>query len=282
MPEKNWFILSHYNRNKKPSILSVIDCKNGKMVKTLEVYYNDGTPYTGHAGGVAVSKSNLWISSNSYLWRIPLQNIINAKNGTKIKIIDGFNTGTRASFVEYSKGILWSGEFYHAGNYPTNFSHHLNSPDGNMHYAWIAGFKLDPTTDKLPENKSNKLNSPVTPDIIISIPDIVQDIEFLNDGRIVLSRSYGRRNNSSLQIYSSILNKPGHAIIQISGKTIPLWFLDKKNIEKEIIILPMSEGITQKDNSLYILFESAATKYISTGKYPTDHIWKLKLNKKNF
>lgn len=197
------------------------------------------------------------------------------ENGEKIKIIDSFNTGTRASFVEYSNAILWAGKFYHAGNYTTNISHHLTTNIGTKHFAWIAGFKLNPETDNISKNKDTTIA--IIPDMILSIPDIVQDIEFLETRKIILSRSYGRTNDSILQIYSSVLNQSAHKIIQISGKKIPVWFLDKLNLEKEIIILPMSEGITQKNNSLYILFESVASKYRFTTKYPTDYIWRLKL-----
>lgn len=109
---------------------------------------------------------------------------------------------------------------------------------------------------------------------ILSIPDIVQDIEF-TENYIVLSRSYGRKNDSKLEFYPNVLNKKPHGKIN----NIPFWFLD--NPVKTINILPMSEGITKIGNSLYILFESAALKYINSGKHPTKYIWKLNLNSWN-
>ncbi|GAB6189563.1 hypothetical protein JCM30566_13030 [Marinitoga arctica] len=274
-PKKNWFIISFYRINSMPSVLAIIDANNGILIKAIEIYNLNGTPYKGHAGGIAISENNLWISSNSYLWRIPLNDIINSENGSKVKIIDGFNTGTRASFVEYNNGVLWAGEFYHKGNYTTDISHHLVSNNGTKHYAWIAGFKLNPKTDNVTKN------TPIIPDMILSIPDIVQDIEFIENKKIILSRSYGRNNDSLLQIYSYVLNQSPDTTIQLFKKKVPVWFLNKMNLETEIVILPMSEGITKKDNSLYILFESSASKYRFTTKYPTDFIWDIKIESLN-
>ena len=281
VPEQNWFILTYYRIGGKPSVLAIIDGTDGIFIKAMEIYNHNGTPYTGHAGGVAVSISNLWISSSSYLWRIPFQEIIDAENGSKVIIADEFNTGTRASFASYSNGILWAGEFYHTGNYETSASHRMVARDGTTHHAWIAGFKLDAITDRLPEDKIKNIASSVTPDVILSIPDIVQGVEFLKDGRIVLSRSYGRSNDSFLQVYDPVLNGRNHTMVQISGGEVPVWFLDNQSFENELLILPMSEGITQKDNSIYVLFESAASKYLLTTKYPTDYIWKLEIEHLN-
>jgi hypothetical protein len=40
----------------------------------------------------------------------------------------------------------------------------------------------------------------------------------------------------------------------------------------------MSEGILIKDGFLYILYESAAKKYLMTTKYATDYVWKVPFN----
>ena len=91
------------------------------------------------------------------------------------------NFKTLASFVEYSNGILWAGKFYHAGNYTTNISHHLITNSGTKHFAWIVGFELNPETDNISKNKDTTIA--ITPDMILSIPNIVQDVEFLENGK---------------------------------------------------------------------------------------------------
>jgi hypothetical protein len=257
---KNWIIISYYSNENNPSILVILDKNTGEFIKYLDIYFSNGKPYTGHAGGVTVSKKYVWISSDYHLFKIKLNDLINAKSGDKIKIINSNEIPVKGAFVQYHNNHIWVGEFYHFYDYITNPKHRLINRKGTEYNAWITGFSLDEN-----ENISSF-------EYILSIPDIVQDIEFI-DNYIVLSRSYGRKNDSILEFYSNVLNEKPNK--NING--IPLWFLDEP--VKTINILPMSEGITKIDNSLYILFESAALKYINSGKYPTKYIWKLNLEK---
>ena len=262
----NWIIISYYSNDDKPSILSVLDSASGKFIKYINIYYSTGKPYTGHAGGVTVSKNYVWVSSDYQIFKLPIKDIINARSGSKIKIIEAIKVPVKGAFIQYDKNILWVGEFYHKYDYLTDFSHELKNKVSLKNNAWIVGLKLD---------KNESINSL---DMILSIPDIVQDIEFYNN-YIILSRSYGRKNDSLLQFYDNVLNEKNHTTIKYFNKKIPVWFLDKISLKKEVNILPMSEGISIKDNSLYILFESAALKYRSSGKYPTEYIWSLNLKK---
>lgn len=273
--EQDWFVLSFYQSNGEASILAILDGTSGTFLKAVSILNIGGTPYTGHAGGVVASKSNIWISSGSYLRRIPIKNIVAAEDGSEIEIEDEFNTGTRASFATYSDGILWAGEFYHSGNYETNPDHYMNTTDGKKNHSWMVGYMLDSTTDNLPSGKNIDENTPVTPDFILSTPDIVQGAAFLDDGRIVLSKSYGRNNDSALPIYSAIMEENEHGTVSVNGIDVPFRVLEESNLETELLALPMSEGLLEKDGFLYVLFESGASKYRSTGKFPTDHIWKV-------
>jgi hypothetical protein len=258
----DWVIISYYSNENNPSILVVLDKNTGEFIKYLSIYFSDGKPYTGHTGGVTVSKKYVWISSDYHLYKIKLNDLVKAKSGSKIKIIDSYEIPVKGAFVQYHNNHIWIGEFYHFYDYLTNRAHRSINRKGTEYNAWITGFSLDEN-----ENISSL-------EYILSIPDIVQDIEFI-DNYIVLSRSYGRKNDSILEFYPYILNEKPHK--NING--IPLWFLDEP--VKTINILPMSEGISKIDNSLYILFESAALKYINSGKYPTKYIWKLNLNSWN-
>lgn len=278
IPEQNWFILSYYLGNGDPSVLTILDGTTGEQIKSLDIFNQDGTPYKGHAGGVAVSASNIWISSDSYLRRIPINNITVAVDGSEVKIVDEFNTGTRASFATYSNGILWAGEFYHAGNYETNSEHYMTTTDGKKNHSWMVGYKLDSSNDNLPLDKNIEENTLVTPDYILSTPDIVQGVAFLDDGRIALSKSYGRNNDSTIQIYKAIMKEENHTTAVVNGVEVPVWLLDTNSIEFELLALPMSEGLIEKDGFLYVLFESAASKYLNTGKYPTDYIWRTDIS----
>src|SRR6056297_2715995 len=273
IPEKDWYVISYYQA-KGPSILTFLDADTGHLVKGLEIFNEDGTEYTGHAGGVAISKSNLWISSGGFIRQIPLANIFSAADGDEIRIVDKYNAGTKASFMKHHKGILWVGEFFHANNYLTDRSHYVKREDGYINHSWMVGLTLDENTD-LPVNANGEEETPITPDFIISIPDIVQGAAFSEDSNICLSLSYGRTNDSRLLIFDAVLSKEPDMIVSVNQQDTPLWVLKLKNQICEFKALPMSEGILIKDSLLYILYESAAKKYLMTTKYATDYVWKV-------
>jgi hypothetical protein len=274
--EKDWIVISYYQA-KGPSILTILDAATGQLVKGLKILNEDGTEYTGHAGGVAISKSNLWISSGGFIRRIPLATIFSVSDGDEIRIIDRYNAGTKASFIKHDKGVLWIGEFFHANNYLTDRSHYVKRDDGYTNHSWMVGLKLDDKTD-LPVMANEEEQIPLTPDYIISIPDIVQGVTFSEDSNICLSLSYGRTNDSRLLIFEDVLSKNPDMTVSVNQQDIPLWVLTLQNQICEFKALPMSEGILIKDGLLYILYESAAKKYLITTKYATDYVWKVPFN----
>ena len=276
IPEKDWIVISYY-QSKGPSILTFLDAATGQLVKGLKIFNEDGTAYTGHAGGVAVSKSNLWISSGGFIRQIPLVTIFSASDGDEVRISDRYNVGTKASFMQHHKGVLWIGEFFHANNYLTDRSHYVKRDDGYTNHSWMVGLKLDEKTD-LPVMANEEEQTPLTPDYIISIPDIVQGVTFSEDAKICLSLSYGRTNDSRLLIFEDVLSKEPDKSVSVNHQDVPLWVLNLKNQICEFKALPMSEGILIKDGLLYILYESAAKKYLMTTKYATDYVWKVPFN----
>jgi hypothetical protein len=275
--EKDWFAISYYQKDNY-SVLSFVDGTTGEMVKSLIVCNEDGMYYTGHAGGLAVSYSNLWISSGSYIRKIPLQQIYDTDDGEKIKIVNKFNTGTNASFATFNDGVLWVGEFFHDNNYLTDGDRYVRINIFEVNHSWVVGFKLDKESDTLVSADIIDEKTPVIPDYILSIPDIVQGIAFLGNDEVALSQSYGRANDSTIQVYGNILLNAEHRKTDVNGTAVPTWILNSKNVAYKLTTFPMSENIVPKDGLLYILYESAAKKYLPTTKYGTDYIWKTNLN----
>jgi hypothetical protein len=88
------------------------------------------------------------------------------------------------------------------------------------------------------QNELNALSS-------YQIPAQVQGVAFDDTGSVYLSTSYGRKSSSYLKMYSSVVSlstRPGE----------PLW---------QIEMPPGSEEIDIRDESLFVLFESAGEKY---------------------
>ncbi len=268
MENEDRFVISAY-KDGNHSILSFIDAENGKMVKSLIICNEDGSYYTGHAGGVAVSDSNIWVSSGSKIRKIPLISVDEAKDEEKVFITEEFDAYTNASFTAYDKGVLWVGEFYHSNDYPTDKNHYFKTENGYANHSWMAGFKLG----GVPEERPSAI-----PDYIISIPDIVQGVAFSQDAGIVLSTSYGRGNDSKLLIFGYVLDEIPETSVEINGKSVPMWVLHHEKLSAEIVGYPMSEGIILEKGFLFTLYESAAKKYLMTTKHATEYIWKTNLN----
>lgn len=273
---KDWYLISSYRQDGKPSMLSVVNATTGQMVKAMSIYFSDGRPYPGHAGGVTVSTSNVWISSDGYLYRIPLQDLIDVSDGSPIYIQDKFATGTRSSFTTYYNGVLWSGEFHSGTDYPTHASHTLTATDGTVQAAWMTGFILDPLTDRIPSGKWVDENTPVTPDYILSTVDNIQGAAFVSDHRIALTQvKGGRHTDSIIYSYTHYLSNPPDTHVTVNGSSVPLWFLDSNAQTAALSVPPLAEGITTSGHRMGIVFESGTSRFKADGKYPTDNIWRV-------
>ncbi|MEF2246779.1 MULTISPECIES: hypothetical protein [unclassified Paenibacillus] len=274
--EKDWFIVSHYRAAGGASVLSLLDADSGDMVKYFHLNKEDGSVYAGHAGGVAVSKQHAWVSSDKHLYQIKLEDIYNGDSNAKLKFSDRIETDTRASFNAYADGVLWVGEFAHGLDYPTNIEHRLMNRAGEEYNAWIMGYKLDEETDTLPQERLDQ--RPARPDYILSVADRMQGVELLED-QIILSQSFGRNNSSELHFHENVLLEKPHQHVTIDGVEVPVWFLDKENMIQKLEGPPMSESAIVKDQTLYVLFESAADNYRDSGSYPLDRIQYVELDK---
>ncbi|TCZ78197.1 hypothetical protein E0485_08710 [Paenibacillus albiflavus] len=261
IPENNWIVNSYY-LDGKPSIISITDVATGKFVKAMPLYIDDFTPYTGHAGGIAVSKQHVWISSGSKVYQIKLEDVTNARDGDKLVFSDIIPTEAKGSYVNYDAGVLWVGEFARLNddNYKTDPSHHKKDRNGYDQLAWITGYKL---------NADDTIDPMATPDYILSTQDEIQGMTVIQD-KVVLARSYGRNNMSDILIYQNPLSETPHEFVQVKGKSVPLWFLDKQNIGQRMTLPPMLEDAFELNGKVYFLFESGATQYRGDGLYPVD------------
>jgi hypothetical protein len=184
-------------------------------------------------------------------------------------------TAAKGSFATFADGILWVGEFTSRdGSYSVPDFHHFKNHEGNVNHGWMAGFILDSESDMI--NFDYKISGVSYPDYILSIPDEVQGAAFIK-GRIILSQSYGRKNDSRISVYLDPLGEPAHSVFTTDdGRSIPVWILDDLNLEVEIIAPPMTEGIVNYKSSAAVLFESGSDKYRSTALHPQDRIDILK------
>ncbi|MGE7218287.1 lamin tail domain-containing protein [Priestia koreensis] len=277
--KKNWLFTINYLNDGRPGTLCVIDETTEKLIKSVELYNPDGTPYRGHAGGVAVSKEHVWVSSENYLFTLDINDIVQAENNDEVTFTNQIPVPVEAAYDVYDDdyGILWVGEFYEPSSYPTDPTHHFVNRGGEMQYAWMVGYKIKSSTDMLSTEQWNKdSNQPATPDYVLSTTGKVQGAIVQKKG-ISLVTSYGRANDSVLYRYNDPLKEEPHQYVKIGEKQVPLWFLDGETAKpvESIVAIPMKEGAVLVKKNLYVSFESGANKYRYTGKYPTDRMLKI-------
>lgn len=221
-------------------------------IRQIALYEEADKPYTGHTGGIASYDNLVWLANdgnekNNKIWCLSLDEILDP-NCTKLYLKHAFTSEVRASSCSVYDGYLWIGEYEDNMNYLTKASHHItkNNP------ALVVAYKIDIQSEIGIEND--------IPQKALSVRNRLQGIAFDENGDIYLSSSC-KLDNSSLDVYDSIQTRNNDTTISISNHEVPLWILDDTNKQYSIVMPPMSEGIAFKENTLYILFESASSKY---------------------
>ena len=202
-----------------------------------------GMDANSHLGGTAFDGENVWVC-NSY------ENCVERISYDFIELMAYQNTGD----VVDARDVV--------DEFPVK-----NTPSCITWYGgrlWIAthtllvnsrmvAYYLDKKTDKLIALSDYK------------IPQKVQGVTFDDSGNVYLSTSYGRNQSSYLYCYDSVT----------ALATRP------KHPRKKVEMPPASEELDVRDNTLYILFESAGEKYYegTDGKgkslFPLDKILKI-------
>lgn len=251
------------------AVLLAVDSTTGKLVGEYTLADSSGRDLGGHFSGVAVSQRDLFVTGRRCLYRIPLTALSEAGNSGKLQVEEKIDLNMSVDACNYVQGELWACEYYQAENYPLEAGHEAMCSDGAVHYAWMIGCAVE---DGL-EIKC-----------ILSIPNEIQGITRLPDGRFLMSQSYGRRNPSALLIYENPRTQPPDAVVELEGEKIPLWHLDSRFLIDTISAPPMSEGCCASKGGVYLLFESAAYFYNgldpeNRSVHPIDTVWYLPMDK---
>lgn len=229
----------------------------GKEVKKLIPVTASGEREEGHAGGITRAGDYVYLSDNANegegrlgLLRIyRFSDLLNAKDGAEIQDIGTFEVDTSSSFCFSDDKYIYVGEFYRAGAYETRESHHYTTPAGDENKAILSAYAL---------NEDGSVASEY-PEFSISIPAQVQGVAVTKDGKIAVSTSWGL-NPSYLEIHSG--KKDSGKTISVSGKEVPLYYIDSSTRENKVTMPAFSEGLSVKDDRIVISFESACNKYI--------------------
>ena len=229
----------------------------GKDVKKLIPVTESGERIEGHAGGVTRVGDYLYVSDNAnekegkygILYIYDFNALQQAKDGDGIKAIGTFNLDTAGSFCFSDGQYIYAGEFYRPVDYETKETHYFTTPAGDENKAILSAYPVD--------EKGNIVGE--YPEFSVSIPAQVQGFAKMPDGKVAFSTSWGL-NASHLEIHSEM--KDSGKTIGVSGKEVPLYYVDSTTRIKDVSMPAFSEGLSIKDGKIVISFESACNKYI--------------------
>lgn len=264
LPREDWLLFTGYPSVKGSSALIAVDRQTGEIARQAMLQYANGQVYSGHAGGVCATETDIYISNAHMLYRVPLEDFLALPGKGVCKFAEEIPVPVNSSYCCYAEGVLWVGEFQYGGDYKTDASHYIKTADG-LQRAWTCGYRMDAGQDFS------------KPDYILSVTERIQGITTL-DGKIYLSQSYGRRADSLIFKYESPLEREPDGAAEIAGESVPVWFLDSSCREGALLCPPMTECLCVVDGDIYVLFESAAQPYMDPSSHsanPMDRVFRL-------
>ena len=270
--------ISAYSVDDIPSAVAVTEADTNELVAEYYLYNADGTPFTSHVGGIAITDTHMYLSDtvdadgNYRIAAIPLKELP-TEGAHNITVTETIVMAMSPSMLNYSGGYLWVGNFYYPkGKYELspNMPYTTAADDGSEYGCYILGFDMTQGHDRLLSGDPYPL-----PDVILTAPDRIQGITLTDTGKVVLSQSYGRANDSALLVYTLNPGDEPDLELTLNGQLIPAFLLDGNRLAQSINAIPMSEGLAATpDGKVLVLYESGAIRY-EDGKHRTSYVWSM-------
>ena len=261
LPEKDWLLVSSYDKSEEnASVIFALDRKTGDFVTQFNLHTPDGEAWKCHAGGIAVSEYNLYVTSDCGVAYFPLTDL-DVENGTvtdvSYKEALGFGQlgETYSAYISVSDDMLWAGNFYsNSPLSPTLAKMGFIGEDwvwkpNDIYFNAILGYELsgDSSEEEWDELKAIKDNASKVINVDNDM-DCIQGISFkeIDDDtyRMYLSRTTDGSLGASISV----------ATVDLSE--------DVATVEKSEFgfynNLPGAEGIVFIGADLYILYEAGA------------------------
>ena len=258
------YIACGYMKDKSASRIYMMN-EDGKVVYEADMKNADGSDYTGHTGGIAYFGNYLYVSGSDGCDMFLLSDLMDGDG--KVTMIGEFKTGNNPAYCKVFDGKIYVGAFYHTkGGYDTPSEHQITTPSGDKNMAIITVFTLDPITGKAISD---------TPELIYSTTAKVQGMNMTETGKILLTTSYGL-STSHLYVYNPALSSVGE--YDFNGTKVPLIYLDSATLIDDIRMPAMAEEIVYDDGEVYIMNESACSKYIFGNLTSGRRVWAYELD----
>ncbi len=256
---ENLHFISYYH-SENATVISVVDAESGERVKTLRLKKSNGKDFKGHAGGIAEDGSYFYVVDGKKIYRIDMSDILSETDGGAIVLEKYITTDVKCSYLNCDGKYLYAGEFYtfeFDGSYDTDKSHHIAYSLFETSYARCNAYLLDNINALFSADESET----PAPDMIFTTPNCVQGFARLPDGGFALSISYGRNNNSSLNVYGDVTKADAVFEVEYGEKKVPAYKLSKDTRISSQTLPPLLEGIDDMSGKTAGIFESCAQKY---------------------
>ena len=275
LEEQGWFLFAGYHTDEHmASALIAVDAESGAVVKSVRLRNMDGSLYTGHAGGVCATGKDIYVANNHRLYRLSMDKFLSLPEQAYCAFEQEIPVPNNASYCSYADGVLWVGEFQYGTSYKTDASHRLRLGKDTMQ-AWLCGYILQ---DGEFSEHALSVGSPAVPDVIFETTERIQGMT-MQKGRVWLSQSYGRKTPSILYRFDDPRSQEPDMYTTVSGQEVPVWFLLNDRLAGMMICPPMTECLCTAHDEVYVLFESAAQKYMdpsNASTSPMDRIVRIK------
>ena len=248
------FFITGYRKDGSASPVYTVSRTDSAVNRTL-LMNTDGTPFTGHAGGISVHGDYVYIAGGEdkcvYVFS---RGVLLSAPEDGAQCLGSFETalpdgdGIDVAFTAVHNGKLYVGEFYREQNYPTAESHKLTTRVGDYNTALALAYEFSDDPD-------NRFGLAPTPCAAYSLPGLVQGMCF-DGSSVYLSTSYGLAF-SHIYVYDASALAPQGEIADV-----PLYAMDSASLTAALKLPPMSEEIEVLDGRLYTMCESASQKYL--------------------
>lgn len=245
IPGQGQYLISGYMDDGTASRVYVRE--NDGDVYSTTLQQSDGGDYTGHVGGICHNGEFVYFAGAHGVDVFLLKDVL---SGQTARMLGTVNTGYEMAYCGFYNGYLLAGNFYYPGTFETPANHRIVTPAGDSNSGLMTVFAMDATAE---------FGVNPAPVAAFSTPNRVQGFCFTDDYTIVLSTSYGL-HSSTLQFYS--IDTSRASTLEVCGKQVPVYYLDSANQSEEVRLPPMAEGLVHRNGRIYVLCESASSKYI--------------------
>ena len=260
--EDNVFLVTGYMADGTAGRVYVISEDGEESYTQLQTA--DGEAYLKHTGGIVRNGDYVYITADDGgLDVFDYSEILSG--AASVKQLGNVPTYNIPAHCYIYNGYLLAGSFYIAEDYETPAHERIETPTGELNPSLITVFKLDETCE---------FGIDPTPRALISTPKCVQGMCITDDGKIVLSTSYGL-SPSQLFVYDTTDLPVTENYTFTDGENftfegLKLYYLDSDSQVEVIQAPPMAEELVYLDGKIYVMNESACNKYIF-GKFTSGY-----------